>query len=264
MKTLHRWIALGLLVVIVGTPFPAAAQGIPVFDVLNLAKIVEHVEQVTQTILKYKQQYEQWMRIGQGLGLPLGRFKIPGIPTFDHYAAQFQFGAPWIQALDSGDPRGTAYYATAQPLSRQVSLFNTLTAAAQKVAGSHYATIEILDSVAMMGAHQSAIVRGYSGKVQTQIDNLEGDVTTGDTDYHELTAVADKIAVGEVLGRRLEMANNQLLSNALEQLVAKSKRQRDAEAEAMNGRINLLQDEGKTNRRLVEGADRALTTWRQP
>jgi hypothetical protein len=261
---MNRLIATVLLVVIALTPWQTVhAQGIPVFDVANLAQLVKTAERTAQTILAMKQQYDLWVRMGTGIG-SLDRYRILGIPTFGHDAGRFLYGQPWIEALDSGDARGDRYYATVQPLSRLVTSLATLTSPAKRAVTADYATVEILDSVAMMGAHQSAIVRAYSGKVQGQIDSLEGDVTNPNPDFHELTAVADKIAVGEVLGRRLDMANNQLLSHALEQLVAKSKRQRDAEAGAMNGRITILQDQGKTNRRLVDGADRALTTWRQP
>ena len=47
---------------------------------------------------------------------------------------------------------------------------------------------------------------------------------------HEMTAILDKIAAGELLGRRQDMPSNQLLSHALEQLLARSKRLRDTEA----------------------------------
>ena len=49
-----------------------------------------------------------------------------------------------------------------------------------------------------------------------------------------MTTVLDKIAAGELLGRRQDMAANQLLSHALEQLLARSKRLRDTEASTLN------------------------------
>ena len=45
-----------------------------------------------------------------------------------------------------------------------------------------------------------------------------------------MTAILDKIAAGELLARRQDMLSNQLLSHALEQLLARSKRLRDTEA----------------------------------
>ena len=93
-----------------------------------------------------------------------------------------------------------------------------------------YATIEITDSVAMMGGHQVALARGYHGRLQDAVQSLESDVLNGLTRYHEMTAVLDKISAGELLARRQDMSSNQLLSHALEQLLARSKRLRDTEA----------------------------------
>ena len=57
-----------------------------------------------------------------------------------------------------------------------------------------------------------------------------------------MTAILDKVAAGELLGRRQDMATNQLLSHALEQLLARSKRLRDTEAATMNMRLGGLRD----------------------
>ena len=56
-----------------------------------------------------------------------------------------------------------------------------------------------------------------------------------------MTAILDKVAAGELLGRRQDIATNQLLSHALEQLLARSKRLRDTEAATMNMRLGGLQ-----------------------
>ena len=97
-----------------------------------------------------------------------------------------------------------------------------------------YATIEITDSVAQMGGHQVGLMRGYHGQLQQAMQALEDDVLNGLPRYHEMTAILDKVAAGELLARRQDMAANQLLSHALEQLLARSKRLRDTEAATMN------------------------------
>ena len=70
-----------------------------------------------------------------------------------------------------------------------------------------------------MGGHQVALVRGYSGQLQQAINALESDVLNDLPRFHEMTAILDKVAAGELLGRRQDMATNQLLSHALEQLL---------------------------------------------
>ena len=86
----------------------------------------------------------------------------------------------------------------------------------------------------MMGGHQVGLMRGYYGELQRAVDALERDVLNSGSSYHEMTAILDKVAAGELLGRRQDMATNQLLSHALEQLLARGKRQRDTEASTLN------------------------------
>ena len=54
-------------------------------------------------------------------------------------------------------------------------------------------------------------MRGYHGRLQRAVDDLQGDVLNGLERYHEMT-ILDKVAAGELLGRRQDMAANQLLS----------------------------------------------------
>ena len=94
--------------------------------------------------------------------------------------------------------------------------------------------------------------------------NLEEDVMNGLARYHELTAILDKVAAGELLGRRQDMAANQLLSHAVEQLLARGKRLRDAEALTMNMQLMTWRDASRANNAMVAGTADALRTWRQP
>ena len=79
-----------------------------------------------------------------------------------------------------------------------------------------------------------------------------------------MTAVLDKIAAGELLARRQDMAGNQLLSHALEQLLARSKRERDTEAATINMQLTTWREGQAANEAFVAGTGDALRTWRQP
>ena len=65
-----------------------------------------------------------------------------------------------------------------------------------------YATIEITDSIAQRGAHQVALVRGYGGSLQSVVQLLENDILSPASSFHQLTAILDKVAAGELVGRR--------------------------------------------------------------
>ena len=69
-----------------------------------------------------------------------------------------------------------------------------------------------------------------------------------------MTAILDKVAAGELLGRRQDMATNQLLSHALEQLLARGKRQRDTEASTLNMQLVTWRDGEAANRAFRAGA----------
>jgi hypothetical protein len=169
-----------------------------------------------------------------------------------------------LQGLNSGDAAGGAYMQVARRLERPGATLANLPPAARQAVERAYATIEITDSVAQMGGHQVALIRGYSGRLQSAINELERDVVSQAAGYHDTTAVLDKIAAGQLVARRGDMAANQLLSHVLEQLLARSKRQRDSEAVAMNMRIGGLRDGRAAGRSVIHGAANDLRTWRQP
>jgi hypothetical protein len=100
--------------------------------------------------------------------------------------------------------------------------------------------------------------------LQGAIAALESDVTNTARGYHETTAILDKIAAGELLGRRQDMAANQMLSHVLEQLLARGKRQRDSEAASMNMRLGGMRDGRAASNSIVRGAAHDLRAWRQP
>jgi len=241
---------------------PAWAQ-LVVIDPPNLVQTTLIASRMQQHYAELRAQYLTVLRMAQGLG-NMDRYRIPTVPMTRHDAARWDYGRPWIQALNSGDASGSAYLSTALPLLRPTVMPSRLTASARQTLERQYATIEITDSVAMMGGHQVALARGYHGRLQDAVQSLEGDVLNGLTRYHEITAILDKIAAGELLGRRQDMLSNQLLSHALEQLLARGKRLRDTEASTMNMQLVTWRDARAVNEAFVAGSGDALRRWRQP
>jgi len=252
------WIALFAAIVVA---VPLRAQ-IVVIDPANLTQTILIQERTYQQLDQLRREFEVIQRMAQKLG-SLDRYRIPPISVTGHDPSLWEYGRPWIQALNSGDARGTAYYETALPLQRprQADL-SRLPVAARRMFQSQYATMEITDSVALTGAHQVALVRNYSGKLQDATQELENDLVSTQNGTHELTAVLDKIAAGELLGRRQDTAANQLLSHALEQLLARSKRLRDTEAGNVNMQLLMWRDGPAVNDAFVRGAADALRSRR--
>jgi hypothetical protein len=253
------WISVFLTSVIAA---PTAAQ-IVVIDPANLAQAVLIAQRTLREYEEVLNQYTTLLRMAQSLG-DLDRYRVPIIAMTRHDPSRWVYGRPWIQGLNTGDPRGTAYYATALPLLRPDNGLSRLTAEARRTFESQYATVEISDSVAMLGGHQVALVRGDHDKIQDAVQELELDVLNRLSRYHEMTAVLDKISAGELLARRQDSATNQLLSHALEQLLARTKRLRDTEAATINMQLVMWRDGHAANTALVSGTGDALRSWRQP
>ena len=257
-----RRAAIGFILLATLVPMPARAQ-IVVHDPGNMAQAILIAERTLREYQTLWAQYQTILRMAQGLGNMEG-YRIPTIATTFHDAGRWEYARRWLQGLNNGDATGADYLATARRLERPVSTLHQLPAAARRAVEQAYATIEITDSVAQMGGHQVALVRGYSGRTQQAINALQGDVLNGLARYHELTAILDKVAVGELIGRRQDMATNQLLSHALEQLLARGKRQRDTEAATMNMRLFGMRDSRVAGTSVIRGVADDLRTWRQP
>lgn len=250
------------VVLVMGVAVPASAQ-IPVTDVAHLTQAVLIAQRAQRHLDELRAQYRTIMRMSQGLGA-MEHYRIPPVSIARHDAGRWIYGGPWLRALNSGDATGAAYMASALALERFGVPAGGLPTAARQMLERQYATIEISDSVATMASHQVGIIRGYQGQLQSAVRELEADVLNGLLRYHEMTAILDKIAGGELLARRQDMATNQLLSHALEQMLARGKRQRDTEAGVMNMQLVTWRDGRAANEALVAGTGDALRTWRQP
>jgi hypothetical protein len=244
-------------------PGPPAFAQIVVIDKGNLTQAVLIAERTLREYETLWAQYQTVLRMSQKLG-NMDRYRTPPIAFTQHDPSRWVYGAPWLQGLNSGDNRGVLYRQVTRPLARPGAGFDQLPASARKAIEDAYATIEITDAVAQIAGHQVALVRGYSGPMQQAVQDLENDVVHARSSYHELTAILDKVAAGELLARRQDIATNQLLSHALEQLLARSKRLRDSEAALMNMQLGGLMYGRAAGASLVRGSADDLRRWRQP
>jgi hypothetical protein len=255
----RKSIVITVVAILVG---PSAHAQLAVIDPLNLAQAILIVQRTQRQYQELYNEYLTILRMAQRLG-SMDRYRTPPFALTQHDARRWTFAQPWIAGLNSGDATGAGYLATALPLERPDPA-NRLSGAARRAFERRYATVEIADSVAMMGGHQVGIMRTYHNELQRAVQALEGDVLNPSNAYHEMTAILDKIAAGELLGRRQDMATNQLLSHVLEQLLVRSKRMRDNEAATLNMQIVTWRDADAANHAFRSGAGDALRTWRQP
>jgi hypothetical protein len=239
---------------------PANAQ-IPVTDAAALVQIIRIVSLTRDLITIMREEYQTVQRIGQGYGGNLLGFRIPAIPQLNHDAAKFEYAAALLEGLNSGDPYGDRYNSVVRPVMRPGALFEHLPPDARKVMEASFATIEIADSIATMGIHGSAQARGYAERIATLIQSLQRDVTTPGGGLHEVTAIADKLAIAGLINSRQNQSSAQIKSSQLELQLARTKAMRDAQAAQINMTITNLKDNGQSNEEIVGGADDALRNW---
>src|SRR5262245_22392080 len=240
----------------------SADAQLAVVDPANLAQAILIVQRTQRHLEELNAQYLTILRMAQGVG-PMDRYRTPPIALSQHDVSRWNFGRPWIAALNVGDPSGASYLATAMPLERPDAA-RWLSGLARRAFERQYANIEIADSVAMIGGNQIGSTRGFYNELQRGVQALEQDVLNPTASFHDLTAILDKIAASELLGRRQDMATNQLLSHVLEQLLARSKQLRDMQAATLNMQLLTWRDGEAANRAFRAGAGDALRTWRQP
>ena len=239
---------------------PANAQ-IPVTDVLALAKIIQIVSLTNELITIMREEYQTINRIGLGYGGNLLGFRIPPTPPLNHDPAKFEYAAELLEGLNSGDPYGDHYNKVVRPVMRPGTLFEQLPEDARKYLEAGFATIEIADSIATMGIHGSAQARGYAERIAALIQSFQWDVTTPGGGLHEVTAIADKLAIAGLINSRQNQSSSQIKSSQLELQLARTKAMRDAQAAQMNMTITNLKDDGQANGEIVGGADDALRNW---
>jgi len=233
-----------------------------VIDPPNLVQTILIAERTEQHYQQLVQQFQIIQRMARGLAA-LDRYRIPAIDVSAIDPGRWSYGQSWLQGMTSGDATGSLYLASALPLQPPAARLAQLPAGAREAFERRLATVEVTDAVAMMGGHQVALVRGYHDRLQQAVLELQRDVLNNATGYHEMTAVLDKVAAGELLARRQDMAANQLLSHVLEQLLARSKRLRDTEASILNMQLVSWRDGQAANQAFVAGTGDALRTWRQ-
>src|SRR5713101_9639196 len=135
MSRRGAWISLLLLLSFSVAPLRAQ---LVVIDPANLTQTILIAERTWDQYDQLRQEFEVIQRMAQKLG-SLDRYRIPAIAITGHDPSRWEYGRPWVQALNSGDPRGTAYFETAVPLRRPSTAdLGRLSAAARRDFENHY------------------------------------------------------------------------------------------------------------------------------
>ena len=260
---MRRLLLFAVFVMVIARPLNAQ---ITVYDPANTAR-----NAISATLKEYllqtqQEQHAKLRRMARRLSVfaDLRRFAVPDTPRWRTHGGDFLYASGINDALIFGDPTGAAYLEVSHPVVSARALLGRLTPAAQRAVASRLATIELSDAVAMSALNDTGSLR-LNGRKQElpAIDALESHVIDP-SDTQSTTAVLDKISGAVLIGARQRQARSQLLAAFVEQLLVDSKRDRDADAAAMNMQLVTWRDRRAANEAFVAGTGDALRTWRQP
>ena len=213
-----------------------------------------------------RDQHSQLRRMAQRLSLltNLAKYAPLDPPRWRTHGGDFLFAQAYNEALIFGDPAGAAYLAVSHPVVNAQALLGRLSPAARRVMSSRLATLNLADAVAIAATNDTGQLRLNGRKHELPaIDALEAQVIDPSNEQ-SATAVLDKISGAVLIGARQRQARSQLLAAFVEQLLVDSKRDRDADAAAMNMQLVTWRDGRAANEAFVAGTGDALRTWRQP
>jgi hypothetical protein len=255
MKRLKRAIAV-VLVCVTTWSVPARAQ--------QYDYVVYDPENWWEAVLQLYQMYEQFrFLVGQARRLPVDmitRYRGRSVDWMLHDLSAL-FAQPILTALNTGDPTGATYRQFVDRLDVPTDVLNRMPQALQARLRRGYATIELADRVAERGVAQVGGTRAIGSAVAQTIRTMETDAAAPVDDFQTQTAVLNKINTATALGLRVADQTNQLLLDALEQLVVENARKRDAEARLMNATIYQWRYGLSYGQDLFRNTATRLDTW---
>lgn len=198
----------------------------------------------------------------------LDRYSLTDPPRWRIYRFQDVnlYANPYNEALNSGDPDGTAYDEVARkrlaPGAEMVELAE-IDPAAERAITSELATLDLADSTIIAGTHQNGQLRSNGRRELNAINALESDALDPSL-TQSATAVLDKISGAGLIRARQQQARIQFLAAIVEQLLVDNKRARDTETAVMNMQLGRLKDGHAAGASLVGGSGDDLRSWRQP
>lgn len=253
----HLWLVLCVTMgLALGLPRGASAQWV-VHDPTNYGQLVATLHQLVR---EYNLLDQQTRRLPLDLA---ARYRVPTVPWATHEAIAEYAGAI-LEALNRGVRGGDPYGDTLARLDAIKAVLPFVPDVFRERLGTGYATIELADQLARSAVAHTGGVRANGARVQRTIQALEDDAVSADARFHTQTALLNKINGASVLGLRIAEQTTQSLSGVVEQLVVVNKRQRDAEAKAMNAQLYQWRFGRDYGAELFDETARNLDGWRQP
>jgi hypothetical protein len=124
--------------------------------------------------------------------------------------------------------------------------------------------VELADGANLSAMETIGRLRANAPGVELAIRNLETDSLSSNPDMNTEIAVLNKINAADVIAVRNAQDTNKLLAALAEQQIIDAKRNRDAQAQAINDHIRFVAEGKAAMADQAAGASEAMLAWRMP
>jgi hypothetical protein len=273
----HRTVRFLVIVLLVGgliSPvFAILGIGDIVFDptnygqlVLQLAKLELQYEQLVQSNGILRNQYQQMLWMAKQVPVNMvARYGVILTP-WQMSSASNMYGTTggWITGINTGLGASVGYSAATRTLGVYGAALGNIPGDQLDHVKTDYATVELTDGANLTGMDTVGRIRSNAPAVEAAIQNLEDDSLSSDPDMNTEIAVLNKINAAHMITVRNTQDTNQLLASLAEQQIIEAKRQRDAEAQAINNHILFMTNGQAVMASQASGASEAMLAWQMP
>jgi hypothetical protein len=129
---------------------------------------------------------------------------------------------------------------------------------------SQYATVQLTDGANTTAMATIGSIRGNAQTLQTQINNLEQDSFSNDSNLNTEVSVLNKINAAGVLTLRTLQDSNKLLTSLLEEQTILAKQQRESTANTINADIQRQASLSANMAQVTSTLTNSLQNFRMP
>lgn len=247
--------------------------GITVFDPTNWAEAISQLRQLeqqySQLVATYDQitnQYNHMLYMARRVPVNMSTRYRALLSPWRPSTASNTYGTTdaWIAAINSGFGVSAGYSESAERLLSYGAAMAAVPADQVERVQKNYATVELTDGANQHSMETIGTLRRNAAQVETVIKGLEDDSLSLDPEMNTEIAVLNKINAASIIALRNAQDSNKVLVALAEQQVIEAKRQRDAEARAINNHIRFLAEERELLAGQKANASAAMMSFRMP
>ena len=252
LVTSKKSLTVVLLASLVPAAFGIFGIGDIVFDPSGFGKLVQQLAQMereyTQLVQTYQMvtsQYKQMIWMAKMTPATVRAHYRALVTPWRSTLASNTYGTTggWIAAINTGAGAQSGYQQSIQPLNLYGAALSHIPDGQLPRVKSDYATVELADGVNESGIDLVGRLRGNAPQVEAAIASLEADSLSADPIENTEISVLNKVNAANMIALRNGQDTNQLLAALTEQQLIDSKRNRDAEATAINTHIQFMTEE---------------------